>query len=54
MSPIGWFEVGEPSLLSPELIDKILENVHIIRSRLQTAYCRQKSYDDNRRRDLEF
>ena len=53
-SPIGWFEVGEPSILGPELIYKTLEKVHIIRNRLQTAYSRQKSYADHRRRNLEF
>ena len=53
-SPIVWFEVGEPSLLSPELIYKTLENVHIIRNRLQMAYSRQNSYADHRRWDLEF
>ena len=52
--PIGWFEVGEPSLLVPELIYKTLEKVHIIRNRLQIAYSRQKSYADNMRRGLEF
>ena len=31
-SPIGWFEVGEPSLLGPDLIYKTLEKVHIIRT----------------------
>ena len=46
-SPIRWFEVGEPSLLGPELIYKTLEKVHIIRNRLQTAYSRQKSYADH-------
>ena len=46
--------MGDPSLLVPELIYKILEKVHIIRNRLQTAYSRQKSYADRRRRDLEF
>ena len=30
--PIGWFEMGEPSLLGPELIYKTLEKVHIIRT----------------------
>ena len=53
-SPIGWFEVGNPSLLGPELIYKFLEKFHIIRNRLQMAYSRQKSYADNRRKDLEF
>ena len=52
--PIGWFEVGEPSLLDPELIYKTMEKVHIIRNQLQTAYSQQKSYADHRRRDSEF
>ena len=51
---IGWFEVGEPSLLGPELNYKTLEKIHIIRNRLQTAYSRQKTYADNSRMDLEF
>ena len=54
MSPVGWFEVGEPSILGPKLIYKTLEMVHIIRNRLQMAYSRHQSYDDHRRRDLEF
>ena len=53
-SPIGWFKVGEPSLLGLDFDYKILEKVHIIRNRLQMAYHRQKSYDNHRRRDLEF
>jgi len=46
--------VGEPSLLGPDMIYKILEKFHNIRNWLQTAYSRQKSYADHRRRDLEF
>ena len=53
-SPIGWFEVGEPSLLCPNLIYKTLKKVHIISIHLQTAYSRQKSYANHRRKDLEF
>ena len=53
-SHIGWFEVGETLLLSLDLIYKTLEKVHIIRNRLQAANSRQKSYDDHKRRDLEF
>ena len=37
-SPIGLFEVGEPSLLGPDLIYNTLEKVHIIRNRFQMAY----------------
>ena len=46
--------MGESSLLGPNLIYKTLEKVHIIRNRMQTAYSRQKSYADHKRRDLEF
>ena len=53
-SPIGWFEVGGLSLLGPDLIYKTLIKVHIIRNQLQMAYSRHKSYDDHRRRSLEF
>ena len=51
-SPIGWFEVCEPSLLCPGLIYKTLEKFHIIRKKLQTAYSQQKSNADHRRRDF--
>ena len=37
-SPIGSFEVGEPSLFGPELIYRTLENIHIIRNRMQMTY----------------
>ena len=53
-SPVFLFEVGEFSLLGPEIIYEALEKAWIIRHRLKTAYTRQKSYADNRRRDLEF
>ena len=53
-SPIGCFEVGEPSLIGPDLIHKNLEKVHVIRNQLQMDYRWQKSYDDHMKRDLEF
>ena len=51
-SPIGWFQVDEPSLLCPYLIPMTLDKVHIIRNRLQTAYCRQIPYADRRRKNF--
>ena len=54
ISPIGWFELGEYSLLGPNLIYKTLEKVHIIINRLKKSYSWQKSYADHRRRELEF
>ena len=53
-SPIGLFEVGEPSLLGPDMIYKTLDKVHIIRNQLQMTFSRQKSYAYHRRRDSEF
>ena len=53
-SPIRWFKVGEFSVLGLDFIYKTLEEVYMIRNRLQTAYSRQKSYSNHRRRNLEF
>ncbi|WMV07931.1 hypothetical protein MTR67_001316 [Solanum verrucosum] len=53
-SPIGWFEVGEVTYIGPELVHEVMENVRLICERLKTAKSRQKSYDNVRRRELEF
>ena len=53
-SPICWNEVGERKLLGPELVQLTTEKIQLIRERLLAAQSRQKSYVDNRRRDLEF
>ncbi|KAH0709388.1 hypothetical protein KY284_010815 [Solanum tuberosum] len=36
-SPVGWFEVGEFSLIGPKLVYDAIENVRLIRERLMTA-----------------
>ena len=38
--PVGWFKVGESSILGPKVIHEALEKVRVIRDRLNTAYCR--------------
>ncbi|TYK28231.1 pol protein [Cucumis melo var. makuwa] len=53
-SPIYWDEVGEQRLMGPELVQSTNEAIQKIRSRMQTAQSRQKSYADVRRKDLEF
>ena len=40
-SPVWWFEVGESSILSPEIIYEAIEKVRVIRERLATAYSRR-------------
>ena len=39
-SPVWWFEVGESSILSPEIIYEAIEKVRVIRDRLASAYSR--------------
>ena len=53
-SPVCWVDVGEKKLLGPELVQLTVEKVSLIKERLKAAQSRQKSYADNRRRDLEF
>ena len=56
-SPIHWEEVGERQTLDLTTIpwmEEAYEKVKKIRQTLQTAQSRQKSYADNRRKDLEF
>ncbi|XP_070003170.1 uncharacterized protein [Nicotiana sylvestris] len=53
-SPIGWFDVGETTLVGLELVQQAIEKLKLIQERLLAAQSRQKFYADNRRRDLEF
>ncbi|WMV14120.1 hypothetical protein MTR67_007505 [Solanum verrucosum] len=53
-SPIGWFEVGEAGLIGPDLVHQTMEKVKVIQESLKTVQSRQKSYNDIRRRELEF
>ena len=53
-SPVCWDDVGEKKLLGPEHVQLTVEKVSLIKERLKAEQSRQKSYDDNRRRDLEF
>ncbi|XP_071917583.1 uncharacterized protein [Coffea arabica] len=56
-SPICWDEVGERKILDPTTvswIEEANEKVRLVRQKIQTAQSCQKSYADNRRKDLEF
>ena len=49
--------MGEKKIIAVENMpwtEDAYEKVKMIRQRMQTAQSRQKSYSDNRRRDLEF
>ena len=53
-TPVCWDEVGEKRLIGLEIVQDTTEKVNMIRERLKIANDKQKSYADNRRRDLKF
>nr|GFC26027.1 putative reverse transcriptase domain-containing protein [Tanacetum cinerariifolium] len=53
-SPVYWAEVGDRQLIGPEIIHKTTEKIIQIKSRIQAARDRQKSYADVRQKPLEF
>ncbi|XP_058180201.1 transposon Ty3-G Gag-Pol polyprotein [Rhododendron vialii] len=53
-SPVCWVELGETSLLGPELVRGTTEKIETIRQRLLAAQSRQKSYVDKRTKPLTF
>ncbi|GJV66354.1 hypothetical protein Tco_1477182 [Tanacetum coccineum] len=53
-TPICWAEVGDSQLTGPEIIHEATEKIVQIKSRIQAARDRQKSYADVRRKPLEF
>ncbi|XP_073138368.1 uncharacterized protein [Henckelia pumila] len=53
-TPLHWDEVGERAVLGPKIVTQIVDVIAKIRDRMLTAQKRQKSYADQRRRDLEF
>ncbi|GJZ98170.1 putative reverse transcriptase domain-containing protein [Tanacetum coccineum] len=53
-SPICWAEVGDSQLTGPEIIYETIEKIVQIKSRIQAAHDRQRSYANVRRKRLEF
>ncbi|GJY77660.1 putative reverse transcriptase domain-containing protein [Tanacetum coccineum] len=47
-------EIGESSLIGPELVQETTDKVVLLKEKLKAARDRQKSYADNRRKPLEF
>ncbi|GKF13215.1 hypothetical protein Tco_0054677, partial [Tanacetum coccineum] len=53
-TPVLWAEIGESSLIGPELVQETADKVVLIKEKLKAARDRQKSYANNRRKPLEF
>ncbi|GJX64239.1 putative reverse transcriptase domain-containing protein [Tanacetum coccineum] len=53
-SPVLWTEIGEGSLIGPELVLEMIDKVVLIKEKLKAVRDRQKSYADKRRKPLDF
>ena len=53
-SPTHWDEVGKRKLVGPKILEQTSEVISKIQQRMKVAQDRQKSYTDNRRKDLSF
>nr|GEV18913.1 putative reverse transcriptase domain-containing protein [Tanacetum cinerariifolium] len=53
-SPVCWAEVRDAQLTGPEIIHVTTEKIIQIKSRIQAARDRQKSYDDLKRKPMDF
>ncbi|GJY34660.1 putative reverse transcriptase domain-containing protein [Tanacetum coccineum] len=52
--PVCWAEVGKSQLTGPKIIHEMTEKIVQIRSRMQAARDRQKTYADKRRKPIKF
>ena len=53
-SPVCWTEVRERQFLGLEIVQMTTDKIKVIQQRLQTTQSCQRSYEDVRRRELEF
>ena len=53
-TPLHWSEIGEGQMFGPKILREAEEQIKVIREKLKTSQSRQKSYADNRCRELTF
>nr|GFB60095.1 putative reverse transcriptase domain-containing protein [Tanacetum cinerariifolium] len=53
-SPVCWAEVRDAQLTGPEIIHETTKKIVQIKSRIQVARDRQKSYADLKRKPMDF
>ncbi|XP_073153728.1 uncharacterized protein [Henckelia pumila] len=53
-TPLFWDEVGERQVEGPELVQKMVDKVELIKRRIKTAQDRQASYANTKLRPLHF
>ncbi|XP_040957915.1 uncharacterized protein [Gossypium hirsutum] len=53
-TPLCWTELGERQVLGPKLVSETKDKVRLIRDHLIAASDRQKSYADQKSKNIEF
>lgn len=53
-SPLYWDEVGEGKVIGPKVMQDLKDQVLLIRERMKAAQSWQKSYANNRMRNMDF
>jgi hypothetical protein len=53
-TPLYWNQTRESQVFGPEILQEAEKKVQIVRENLKITQSRQKSYADNRRRELTF
>jgi len=53
-TPLCWYQDGETVAVGLKLLQETTEKVKLMQKRMKATQSRQKSYDDKRRRPLEF
>jgi len=53
-TPLCWYQDGEVVFVGLELLQQITEKVKLIQERRKISQSRQKSYTDQKRKQLEF
>jgi hypothetical protein len=53
-TPLIWSEAGEQKVFGPDILQEAEKQVRMVRENLRLAQSRQKSYADQRRRELSF
>ena len=53
-TPLCWVETREIGLIRPEIVQTTTDKIKRIQEKMRTSQSRQKSYADQRRRNLEF
>jgi hypothetical protein len=53
-TPLFWNEPDENQIFGPDILQEVERQVQVVRENVKLAQSRQKSYADNRRRELRF